>query len=114
MTRKIGAVIFEDATRLFLIYDETANAALRPLFLSEKAARDWLRGNTPTPVTPKKAAESEENVKLIMDISLEQDKAYLSHISFASRASRKDLWLTGPRSFMEMIYENGATACREF
>lgn len=114
MTRNIGAVIFEDATRLFLIYDETANAALRPLFVSEKAARDWLRSNAPVPATPKKAAESEAAVKLIMDISLEQDKAFISHISFTSRASRKDMWLTGPRSFMEMIYENGATACREF
>lgn len=114
MTRNVGAVLFDDATRLYLIYDDAANLALRPLFQTESAARDWLASGMPMPPEPKQAKDSEEGVTLIMDIALEHDRALAAHIRFASRASRKAMWLTGPRSFLEMAYENGATASREF
>jgi hypothetical protein len=114
VTMNVGAVIFEDSTRLHLIYDDTANAALRPLFATEKAARDWLQAGMPKISEPKNADVSEENVALVMDIALEKEGALGLYGKFASRASKKTMWLTGPQSFMEMIYQNGATACREF
>lgn len=113
MSQQVGAVIFEDGSRLYLIFDDAHNQALRPLFASVAAARAWLDRGLPSASSPK-TPEPEEAVRLITDIALEADQTLLPHISFASRASRQAMWLTGPRSFMEMIYENGATACREF
>jgi hypothetical protein len=114
VARSVGAVIFEDSTKLYLLYDNVANAAMRPLFPTEKAARDSLHAGAMKQTEQKDADASEEHVTLIMDIALEKEGLPSSAISFVSRASKKAMWLTGPRSFLEMIYENGATACREF
>lgn len=114
MTKNVGAAVFADATRLYLVFDDTMNIALRPLFPTEKAARDWLQSGTKTIPEPKHAAGSEEDITLIIDLALESDPRLAAAARFASRASRKAMWLTGPRSFMEMAYENGATASREF
>ena len=114
MTRTVGAVVFADSSRLYLVFDETANAALRQLFPSESAAREWLQSADKPLMAPKGPLDAEEAVTLIMDISLEQDPNMRAAIRFASRAARQALWLTGPRSFLEMAYENGATASREF
>lgn len=114
MTRYIGAVIFEDLTRLYLVYDGMADAAMRPLFPTEKAARDWLDAGMPRVAESKDAEASEEAVTLIIDVELEKDGGLGPVARFASRASKKSMWLTGSRSFMEMIYQNGATASRVF
>ncbi len=113
MTRYVGAVLFEDSTRLYLIYDGIADAATRPLFATEKAARDWLESGMLKLSTPKDADVSEQAVTLIVDITLEGIDEIGMAGRFASRASKTAMWLTGPRSFMEMVYENGATASRD-
>ena len=114
MTRTVGAVVFADSSRLYLVFDEITNAAQRQLFPSEAAAQAHLQSQAGNQNPPPDADASEEAVKLIMDLALENDPAMREAISFASRASRKAMWLTGPRSFLEMAYENGATASREF
>lgn len=114
MTKYVGAVIFEDSTRRYLVYDGMADAAMRPLFSTEKAAQDWLDAGMPKVAGPSDAEASEESVTLIIDVTLEKDVGLGPVARFASRASKKSLWLTGPRSFMEMIYQNGATASRVF
>jgi hypothetical protein len=106
VTRYVGAVLFDDSTRLYLIYDGLADAALRPLFLTEQAARDWLAAGAQITHMPDAAENSEEAVTLIADVTFEQ-------AGFASRASKRAMWLTGPRSFLELFYENGATASSE-
>jgi hypothetical protein len=114
VTKHIGAVLFEDATRLYLIYDGMADVALRPLFPSEKAAQDWLAAGAKVLQTPPDADMSEEAVTVIADVSQVPDRGAGSGGGFASLASKQAMWLTGPRSFLELIYENGATASREF
>jgi len=114
VTRHVGAVIFEDSTRLYLIYDSTMDAAIRPLFPTEKMARDWHESGASEVNRQNEAGASEEAVTIITDVALEKEGRAGLAGSFASRASKKAMWLTGPRSFMEMVYENGATACRVY
>ncbi|RJX32846.1 MAG: hypothetical protein C4516_03690 [Oxalobacter sp.] len=114
MSKTVGAVTFSDGSSLYLVFDEMLNAALRPLFPTENAARDWMQSGAKTQPEPKEAILSEETVTLMIDLTLESDPKLAAAARFASRASRKAMWLTGPRSFLEMAYENGATASREF
>ena len=114
MTRHVGAVIFEDSTRLYFIYDDTVDAAMRPLFSAEKAARDSQQAGVLKCNTPDEAGASDEVVTIISDLALEADGGLSLISNFPSRASKKAMWLTGPRSFLEMVYENGATASRTF
>lgn len=111
MSSTVGAVIFADTTKLYLIFDENMNTALRPLFSTEQAAREWLQSGAKPIPKPSGATTSEEPVTLIMDLELE---GMGDAVSFTSRASKQAMWLTGPRSFLEMAYINGATASREF
>ena len=108
----VGAVAFEDATRLYLIYDSVADAARRPLFPTEVAARNWLEQGMPIMATPHEADTTEKAVTIISDVALERSGEMAFVVKFASRASKQALWLTGPRSFLELVYENGATASR--
>ena len=96
MSMQIGAVIFNDATRLYLVYDGMQDAALRPLFPTMQAAREWLAHGTRSQTEPDEATAFEEPVTLVPDISLEKEMGLAG--SFASQASRKSMWLTGPRS----------------
>lgn len=114
MSKCVGAVIFEDSTRLYLIYGGVADAAMRPLFSTEQAARDWHETGSPKVKEPDNASATEEAVTVVADVALENSGALGLVGRFASRASKKAMWLTGSRSFMEMIYENGATASRVF
>ena len=114
MTKYVGSVIFPDMARLYLVYDGTADAAARPLFATEQAARDWLKAGMPKVAEPKNSDAYEEAVTLVIDLELEKSEGLGQIGRFASRASRSTMWLTGARSFMEMIYQNGATACRVF
>jgi hypothetical protein len=111
VTKYVGAVIFTDSTRLYLIFDGAADAAMRPLFPTEKAARDWLTAGMPKINEPYEADASEEAVSIIADVT-DEGSGLGSVGSFASRASKTSMWLTGPRSFLELVYENGATASR--
>lgn len=112
MSMQIGAVIFDDASRLYLIYDGMQDTALRPLFPTVQAAREWLASGLRGQTEPDEASFFEEPVTLVPDVSLEKEIGLAG--SFASQASRKSMWLTGPRSFLEMAYTNGATASRAF
>ncbi len=112
MARSVGAVVFEDATRLYLVFDCMTDNAMRPLFSTDRAAQDWLDRGMPNISAPKETAASEEPVTIITDIALERNSEGGLVGRFASRASKKAMWLTGPRSFLELIYENGATASR--
>ncbi|MBS1188070.1 MAG: hypothetical protein H6R04_2088 [Burkholderiaceae bacterium] len=113
MTRYVGAVIFADQSKLYLIYDGMMDVALRPLFLTEKAALEWANAGMPASNGPRDVDSSDEAVTVIPDVAETANGSGIgSH--FASRASKKSMWLTGPCSFMEMVYQNGATACREF
>lgn len=114
MKKYVGAVVFEDSTRLYLIYDGMLDVAMRPLFPTEKTARDWHKAGAPTCNEPEEAAASEEAVTIITDVTPGEDGKICLVGSFASRASKKTMWLTGPRSYLEMMYENGATASRAF
>ncbi|MEA5098586.1 MAG: hypothetical protein VB032_08645 [Burkholderiaceae bacterium] len=114
MAGQIGAVVFADSARLYLVYDGTMDIALRPLFPTEQAARDWLVAGMPVVAKPNEAEPSDEAVTVIVDLALEADGELGLAGHFPSRASKENLWLTGPRSFLEMAYQNGATACREF
>ena len=114
MAGYVGAVIFGDSSRLYLIYDGTLDAAKRPLFRTEKEACDWHEAGAPPLNKPNEADESDEPVTVMTDLALDENGETGLHGSFASRASKKAMWLTGSRSFMEMIYANGATACRDF
>jgi len=114
VTKYVGAVIFEDSTKLYLIYDGMLDAAMRPLFPTEKAARELLEAREPTSHRPQEVDASEEAVTVITDVAPGEDGKICLIGSFASRASKKTMWLTGPRSYMEMMYENGATASRAF
>lgn len=112
MERSIGAVVFEDSTRLYLIFDGITDNALRPLFSTENAAQNWLDRGMPKTSAPEEAVASEQAVTIITDIVLERKGGSKLVGRFASRASKEAMWLTGPRSFLELIYENGATASR--
>jgi len=114
VTKYVGAVIFEDSTRLYLIYDGVLDAAMRPLFSTEKAARDWLEAGTSTSNGPQEADASEEAVTIIADVTPGEDGKICLVGSFPSHASKKAMWLTGPRSYLELMYANGATASRAF
>ncbi len=113
MTRHVGAVLFDDSTRLYLIYDGAADMALRPLFATEEAAQNWLQAGMPALPKPA-AAVTDEPVTVIVDVALAAEKELGLAGRFPSRASKQAAWLTGARSFLEMAYQNGATACREF
>lgn len=113
MAKCVGVVLFEDATKLYLIYDGMLDKAMRPLFPTENAAREALAPGARMPGEQDDAKASEEAVTIIPDIAFVRDGMPALAGSFASRASKKALWLTGPRSFMEMAYENGATANRD-
>ena len=112
MAKSVGAVIFEDSTRLYLIFDGALDTAMRPLFRTEQAAQEWLNARMPHISEPTQAEASEEAVTILMDLELESLPGSAGR--FASRASKQALWLTGPRSFLEMAYQNGATASRAF
>lgn len=114
MTRHVGAVLFDDSTRLYLIYDGAADVALRPLFATEEAARDWLQAGMPALTKSDEADGTDEPVTVIVDIAPAAEKELGLAGRFPSRASKQAAWLTGARSFLEMAYQNGATACREF
>ena len=114
MTRYVGAAIFQDSTRLYLIYDGMLDSAMRPLFPTEKAARDWLEAGLPTLNEPNETDAFEEAVTIVTDVADAKNGVLCLIGSFASRASRKAMWLTGSRSYLEMMYENGATASRAF
>ena len=114
MTKYVGAVLFHDASRLYLIFDGQADAALRPLFATPQAARAWLQQGMPKISEPLGVADSDEAVELIIDVALEQSGDLKQAGSFASRASKSGMWLTGARSFLEMAYVNGATASRAY
>lgn len=113
MTGYVGAVVFGDSARLYLVYDGMADVAMRPLFPTEQAAREWLAAGMPGSREPADAVSSEETVTLIIDLAIEREGGLCQATRFVSRASKKAMWLTGPRSFMEMVYQNGATASRE-
>jgi len=110
----VGAVIFEDSTRLYLIYDSATDTALRPLFATESAALNWQAQGMPKVREPDEAGATEEPVTVVMSLDMEKTGELGLSGRFASRASRKANWLTGSRSFYEMIYLNGATASRVF
>jgi len=114
VAKNVGAVIFEDSTRLYLVYDGMLDAAMRPLFATEQAAREWLEAGARGRSGPNEADVSEEAVTIITDLAPDESGGLCLLGSFASRASKKAMWLTGPRSFMEMVYENGATASRAY
>lgn len=113
MTKQIGAAIFEDATKLYLIYDGVTDTAMRPLFFAEQAARDWLAVGMPERTAPHEVDAPDAPVTVIPDIN-DMEKGVASVGSFPSSASKKATWLTGPVSFLEMVYTNGATVSRVF
>lgn len=111
--KQIGAAIFEDGTKLFLIYDAASDMAMSPLFFTEHAAKSWLEDGMPE----KDIASDGDPQKMPVTVVPNAADAGDDNIpagSFASTASRKDMCLIGPRSFMEMVYTNGATASRVF
>jgi len=112
VTSYVGAVMFADKSKLYLIYDGAMDVALRPLFLTEKAAQDWA--NAGMPALNRTDTDTADEAVTVFPDAAEADKGSGFGDHFASRASRKSMWLTGSRSFMEMVYQNGATACREF
>ena len=91
MTRYVGLVIFEDATRLYLIYDGALDKAMRPLFLTESAAREWLASGMPKLNEPHDAGADEEAVTLILDCALDDSGELCFAGSFASRASKQKM-----------------------
>lgn len=109
---QVGAAIFEDGTKLYLAYDGLADKAMQPLFATEHAARDWIASRRQNADAPTLDEAAEEPVTIMLDVTPQAQGGLGMAGSFASRASRSAMWLTGPRSFLEMAYENGATASR--
>ncbi len=113
MTKQIGAALFEDGTKLYLIYDTVSDLAMPPLFFTEYAAKSWLAAGMPEKDVTSGVGVQDMPVTIVPDVNDIGENANPTG-SFASTASRKDMRLTGPRSFMEMVYVNGATASRVF
>ena len=113
MTKQVGAALFEDGTKLYLIYDGVSDLAMPHLFFTEHAAKSWVEDGMPEKDLMSDAGVQEIPVTIVPDASDASDDGIPAG-SFASTASRKDMCLTGPRSFMEMVYANGATASRVF
>lgn len=103
MARIVGAVDFEDGRRLFFVYCNTTDVALRPLFESAEAAEQWIDERPIEFVAPANAVRTEERVQLVLNL----DSPGAKNDGFPSRASAKAMWLTGPRSMDELVEENG-------
>lgn len=112
MIYQIGAVVYGDGRRQYLVFNGMMDSALRPLFETKAATQAWLAAGMPHVPAPNNAQID----ALPVTVLAEADDALspmLSVSAFSSYANKDARWLTGACSFMEMVYANGATANRE-
>jgi hypothetical protein len=102
LSRNISTVVFSDSSQLYFVYDNTVDLSIRPLFQTEIDAWNWYRDGSLLFAEPPNAILTEETVDVSTDIARHDDAEFI----FQSRTSKKMLWLTGPRSYFEMIKEN--------
>lgn len=105
MSRRIGAVEFEDGHRMYLLYNGTVDIAFRALFDTPEAPWAWYEsGKLEDYREPENAAAGEEPVVLITDLTCEPHEDGL--FRFHTRASRHARWITGPNSEEEAHRES--------
>ncbi|HDT3329571.1 TPA: hypothetical protein QHM91_001864 [Escherichia coli] len=99
MSHSIFKVEFEDGFCLFGVNDTTACFTYRFLFHSPEEVNAWIFCNTATRPVPEQPAIAEQTAEPVI---FDPDKTW----SFATRASRVALWLTGPVSREESDNES--------
>jgi hypothetical protein len=100
MSRNVGSVEFDDGTVLYFVYNGTVDVASRSLFNTQEEAWE-SHVNKVVSVKPTNPKATEEDVNLCIDIHFKDNHNY----SFPSKASKIDMWITGPRSYGEVQYK---------
>lgn len=95
MAHELYTVQFQDGLRMYGIIEGISGLPYRVLFLTQEKALTWVHDGCEESVKPTNAVSNEECVVF------DPDETW----AFTTRASRTDLWLTGPGNSDQLLDE---------